>query len=67
MKAEDYEPFDRHGAMLAIKALCMHMDRHEPAQEGRRLVVHLSADRATATALDRLNGRRPGALRAVSG
>ncbi|MFJ9247658.1 helix-turn-helix domain-containing protein [Streptomyces sp. NPDC101776] len=35
--------------------------------EGQRLVVHLPADQATATALDRLNGRRPGALRAVSG
>ncbi|MEU6251224.1 helix-turn-helix domain-containing protein [Streptomyces sp. NPDC047043] len=35
--------------------------------EGRRLVVHIPADDATATALDRLNGRRPGALRAVSG
>jgi hypothetical protein len=37
------------------------------ADEGRRLVVHLPADQATATALDRLNGRRPGALRAVNG
>ncbi|MEE1760458.1 helix-turn-helix domain-containing protein [Streptomyces sp. SP18BB07] len=37
------------------------------ADEGRRLVVHLPADQSTATALDRLNGRRPGALRAVSG
>ncbi|MFC4499949.1 MULTISPECIES: helix-turn-helix domain-containing protein [Streptomyces] len=35
--------------------------------EGQRLVVHIPADEATATALDRLNGRRPGALRAVSG
>jgi transcriptional regulator with XRE-family HTH domain len=35
--------------------------------EGQRLVVHMPADDATATALDRLNGRRPGALRAVSG
>jgi transcriptional regulator with XRE-family HTH domain len=35
--------------------------------EGQRLVVHLPADEATATALDRLNGRRPGALRAVGG
>ncbi|WSQ06834.1 helix-turn-helix transcriptional regulator [Streptomyces sp. NBC_01231] len=35
--------------------------------EGQRLVVHMPADEATATALDRLNGRRPGALRAVSG
>ncbi|MET8213108.1 helix-turn-helix domain-containing protein [Streptomyces sp. NPDC005373] len=37
------------------------------ADEGRRLVVHMPADEATAIALDRLNGRRPGALRAVSG
>ncbi|MGI5453875.1 helix-turn-helix domain-containing protein [Streptomyces sp. CA-249302] len=36
-------------------------------EEGQRLVVHIPADEATATALDRLNGRRPGALRAVSG
>ncbi|MFJ1808284.1 MULTISPECIES: helix-turn-helix domain-containing protein [unclassified Streptomyces] len=35
--------------------------------EGQRLVVHMPTDEATATALDRLNGRRPGALRAVSG
>jgi len=35
--------------------------------EGQRVVVHIPADEATATALDRLNGRRPGALRAVSG
>ncbi|WP_432116714.1 helix-turn-helix domain-containing protein [Streptomyces sp. bgisy032] len=33
--------------------------------EGQSLVVHLPADEATAAALDRLNGRRPGALRAV--
>ena len=35
--------------------------------EGERLVVLLPADDATASALDRLNGRRPGALRAVGG
>ncbi|MFS8197551.1 helix-turn-helix domain-containing protein [Streptomyces sp. CWNU-52B] len=35
--------------------------------EGQRLVVHMPADEATATALDGLNGRRPGVLRAVSG
>ncbi|MEV5428726.1 helix-turn-helix domain-containing protein [Streptomyces sp. NPDC052701] len=34
-------------------------------EDGQRVVVHLPADDATATALDRLNGRRPGALRAV--
>ncbi|MFE5398982.1 helix-turn-helix domain-containing protein [Streptomyces sp. NPDC056568] len=34
-------------------------------EEGQRIVVHLPADDATAAALDRLNGRRPGALRAV--
>ncbi|MEU0243687.1 helix-turn-helix domain-containing protein [Streptomyces sp. NPDC006235] len=33
--------------------------------EGQRVIVHLPADDATAAALDRLNGRRPGALRAV--
>lgn len=33
--------------------------------EGQRVVIHLPADDATAAALDRLNGRRPGALRAV--
>ncbi|MFF2505544.1 helix-turn-helix domain-containing protein [Streptomyces sp. NPDC058067] len=38
-----------------------------PDADGRRLVVHLPADDATAAALDRLNGRRPGALRAVNG
>ena len=31
------------------------------------LVVHLPADDPTATALDQLVGRRPGALRAVTG
>jgi len=36
-------------------------------EEGQRLMVHVPADEATAGALDRLNGRRPGALRAVSG
>ncbi len=35
--------------------------------DGQRLVVYLPADDATASALDRLNGRQPGALRAVSG
>ncbi|WP_217170382.1 helix-turn-helix domain-containing protein [Streptomyces sp. AC512_CC834] len=34
-------------------------------EEGQRIVVHLPADDATAAGLDRLNGRRPGALRAV--
>ncbi|MET9578032.1 helix-turn-helix domain-containing protein [Streptomyces massasporeus] len=34
--------------------------------EGQRLIVHLPADDATAAALDRLHGRRPGALRAVA-
>jgi transcriptional regulator with XRE-family HTH domain len=36
-------------------------------EEGQRLMVHLPADEATATALDHLNGRKPGALRAVGG
>ncbi|MET9557319.1 helix-turn-helix transcriptional regulator [Streptomyces sp. NPDC006645] len=38
-----------------------------PEGDGLRLVVHLPADEATATALDSLTGRRPGALRAVAG
>ncbi|MFF4352005.1 helix-turn-helix domain-containing protein [Streptomyces sp. NPDC001530] len=33
--------------------------------DGLRMIVHLPADEATAVALDRLNGRQPGALRAV--
>ncbi|MFI9102184.1 helix-turn-helix domain-containing protein [Streptomyces fildesensis] len=37
------------------------------ADDDQRLVVHLPADDATSAALDRLTGRRPGALRAVSG
>ncbi|HLL64882.1 MAG TPA: helix-turn-helix transcriptional regulator [Micromonosporaceae bacterium] len=36
-----------------------------PDADEQRLVVHLPADATTAAALDRLNGRRPGALRAV--
>ena len=36
-----------------------------PDADGQRLVVHLPADAATSDALDRLAGRRPGALRAV--
>ncbi|MEU1201338.1 helix-turn-helix domain-containing protein [Streptomyces sp. NPDC005813] len=35
--------------------------------DGHRMVVHLPADEATAAALDRLDGRQPGALRAVGG
>jgi transcriptional regulator with XRE-family HTH domain len=35
--------------------------------DGQRMVVYLPADDTTATALDRLNGRQPGALRAVNG
>ncbi|MGW7370134.1 helix-turn-helix domain-containing protein [Streptomyces sp. NPDC054841] len=38
-----------------------------PADDDQRLLVHLPADEATSAALDRLTGRRPGALRAVSG
>ncbi|MDF9811139.1 hypothetical protein M2266_000370 [Streptomyces sp. SPB162] len=37
------------------------------ADDDQRLVVHLPADDATSAALDRLTGRRPGALRAVAG
>ncbi|QGV80053.1 helix-turn-helix domain-containing protein [Streptomyces ficellus] len=36
-----------------------------PADDDQRLIVHLPADETTATALDRLTGRRPGALRSV--
>ncbi|MDT0470791.1 helix-turn-helix domain-containing protein [Streptomyces sp. DSM 41014] len=36
-----------------------------PADDDQHLVVHLPADDASAAALDRLTGRRPGALRAV--
>ncbi|WP_405879032.1 helix-turn-helix domain-containing protein [Streptomyces sp. NBC_01136] len=35
--------------------------------DGYRMVVHVPADDVTASALDRLNGRQPGALRAVRG
>ncbi|MGA4842668.1 helix-turn-helix transcriptional regulator [Streptomyces sp. G45] len=38
-----------------------------PDIDGQRLLVHLPADEATAAALDRLNGRQPGGLRAVGG
>ncbi|MGP3921771.1 helix-turn-helix transcriptional regulator [Streptomyces sp. 8N616] len=38
-----------------------------PADDDQCLIVHLAADDATSAALDRLTGRRPGALRAVSG
>ncbi|MGW0494075.1 MmyB family transcriptional regulator [Streptomyces sp. NPDC003007] len=34
--------------------------------DGQQVVIHLPADDVTAAALDRLNGRRPGALRAVA-
>ncbi|MFC8450988.1 helix-turn-helix domain-containing protein [Kitasatospora sp. NPDC057223] len=37
------------------------------ADDDQRIIVHLPADPATAAALDRLTGRRPGALRAVPG
>ncbi|GHE88293.1 transcriptional regulator [Streptomyces longispororuber] len=36
-----------------------------PDIDGQRLLVHLPADEATVAALDRLNGRQPGGLRAV--
>jgi hypothetical protein len=38
-----------------------------PADDDQRLLVYLPADGAAAAALDRLTGRRPGALRAVPG
>jgi hypothetical protein len=46
---------------LAYETLSM------PDADGQNLVIHLPADDTTASALDRLNGRRPGALRAVNG
>ncbi|GIJ77557.1 Helix-turn-helix domain-containing protein [Micromonospora phaseoli] len=39
----------------------------ELADDQQRLVVQLPADAATAAALDRLSGRRPGGLRSVAG
>lgn len=38
-----------------------------PSADDQRLIVYLPADTATSTALDRLTGRRPGALRMVNG
>lgn len=38
-----------------------------PDADDQRLVVYLAADQATSSALDRLTGRQPGALHAVSG
>lgn len=38
-----------------------------PDADDQRLVVYLPADHATSSAFDRLTGRRPGALHAVSG
>jgi transcriptional regulator with XRE-family HTH domain len=38
-----------------------------PDADGQRLVVYLPADEATSAALDRLTGRQPGTLRAVTG
>jgi transcriptional regulator with XRE-family HTH domain len=40
---------------------------HLPDVDGQRLVVYFAADEATSGALDLLNGRRPGGLRAVGG
>ncbi|MFP3991753.1 helix-turn-helix transcriptional regulator [Streptomyces sp. E11-3] len=37
-----------------------------PVDDDQRLIVHLPADPATSQALDHLNGRHPGSLRAVS-
>jgi hypothetical protein len=39
--------------------------RELPADDDQHLVVHLPADDASAAALDRLTGRRSGAVRAV--
>ncbi|MEV6278487.1 helix-turn-helix domain-containing protein [Nocardia sp. NPDC051832] len=38
-----------------------------PADDDQQLFIYLPADKATAAALDKLAGRHPGALRAVSG
>ncbi|MFE6893077.1 helix-turn-helix domain-containing protein [Streptomyces sp. NPDC057694] len=38
-----------------------------PDADAQTIVIHLPADEATSAALDRLNGRTPGALRAVNG
>ncbi|WP_367040698.1 helix-turn-helix transcriptional regulator [Streptomyces sp. Je 1-332] len=38
-----------------------------PDADGQRLIVRLPSDEATTAALDRLNGRKPGGLRAVTG
>ncbi|MFJ8823442.1 helix-turn-helix domain-containing protein [Streptomyces sp. NPDC102467] len=38
-----------------------------PDADGQTILVHLPADEATSAALDRLNGRTPGTLRAVNG
>ncbi|WP_199551117.1 helix-turn-helix domain-containing protein [Streptomyces sp. N35] len=38
-----------------------------PEGDGQRMMVQLPADEATSAALDRLNGLRPGTLRAVGG
>jgi transcriptional regulator with XRE-family HTH domain len=38
-----------------------------PDADAQCLIIYLPADEAAASALDRLNGRHPGALRAVSG
>ncbi len=38
-----------------------------PADDDQQLIIYLPADAATTAALDALNGRRPGGLRAVSG
>ncbi|MFF3439808.1 helix-turn-helix domain-containing protein [Streptosporangium sp. NPDC002721] len=47
--------------------LCLAYETLElPADDDQRLIVHLPADSATSAALDRLAGRHPGALRAVS-
>ncbi|WP_433591436.1 helix-turn-helix transcriptional regulator [Nocardia sp. CA-145437] len=40
---------------------------HFSADDDQTLIVYLPADDATATAVDRLVGRRPGGLRAVAG
>ncbi|MET8245409.1 helix-turn-helix transcriptional regulator [Streptomyces sp. NPDC005202] len=47
--------------------LCLSYETLALPDDGQRLVVHIPADEATATALDHLNGRKPGALRAVGG
>ncbi|QEU95108.1 helix-turn-helix transcriptional regulator [Streptomyces kanamyceticus] len=52
---------DEGGLRLSYETLAL------PDTDPQRLIVYVPADEATAAALDRLNGRRPGGLHAVNG